>query len=93
MRLTFKRKNLICRADGDNNEVYKASKRINYSERQKAHQDFVESEMGKSFMAIASTNQVPYQPVYTEYCLFGEWHPLKRGADIQRYKDGGYKLR
>lgn len=93
MKPKFKRTELYCRADGSNNEVYKASRRINFEERQKAHQDFVESEMGKTFMAIASTRKVPCQPVYTEYNFFGEWCPLPKDADIQNYVLGGFNLR
>ena len=92
MRQRFKL-GAICSANGAS-DVYKASKRAHINHLAAIHQDFVESGLAKSFMGISSNATSPSpHGIYHEVCLFGEWTPIPKGSNIQRYIDGNFKLR
>lgn len=83
----------ICHADGSS-DVYHASRRAHITHLAKAHEEFIASDLSKSFMGIAhSATRPTIHGNYHEVLLFGEWTPIPRGSDIQRYIDGNFKLR
>jgi response regulator of citrate/malate metabolism len=86
MKKTFKT-HALYHADSASG-IYRMPIKSNKKALQEAHEEFTASELGKSLIAMSSTRRV-----YTEYCFFGEWLPLPKGADLDKYVLGKFKLR
>lgn len=83
----------ICSADGTS-DVYHASRRAHINHLSGIHQDFVKSDIAKTFMGISSGATRPtIHGIYHEVLLFGKWTPIPRGSNLQRYIDGNFQLR
>ena len=61
----------VCSTDGSS-DVYKASRKAHKAHLSTAHEEFVSSDMGKSFMALSAERKEPFPDTMVRVRFFGE---------------------